>query len=75
MKHIFIALLFAAIIQACQTSTKESNLNESPIVYASPEEVGMSSDSLELIKKHIQWAIDSQFMMHLVIATGKKQIH
>jgi len=78
MTRLILIILLAAIIQACQSPSKENNVGENAIEYVAPEEVGMISDSLQLIKKHIQWAIDSQFIeggVALVARNGKIVFH
>lgn len=62
----------AGTLLCCQLSKTENALTGPEIV--SPGEVGLIADSLDLIRDHIQWAIDSQYIaggVALVARDGK----
>jgi len=57
-KHIY----FALIISSCAAPPTNSSVSKDSANLTAPEEVGLISDSLNLIEEHIQWAIDSQYV-------------
>ncbi len=60
VNHLLIALI--VLLYSCnQSSSRNSDSSESSTL-SNPESVGMISDSLDNIEKHVQWAIDSQFI-------------
>lgn len=64
----FLVTLFAI---SCRTAVPEEG---STIQIVAPAEVGLRGDSLDRIREHIQWAIDSQFIaggVALVAREGK----
>jgi len=69
----FTCAILAGILLSCQ-SPKGENENQALIETASPESVGLIADSLDVIRDHIQWAIDSQYIaggVALVARDGK----
>lgn len=73
MRSKLLCLLFTGVVLSCQ-APKEENETLALAETASPESAGLIADSLDLIRDHIQWAIDSQYIaggVALVARAGK----
>ncbi|MDA0195744.1 MAG: hypothetical protein O2887_12205 [Bacteroidetes bacterium] len=62
MKNPIYFLGLPLIIISCSTPFSDNAASKAASDLIAPEEVGLISDSLNLIDSHIQWAIDSQFI-------------
>src|SRR5688572_29433123 len=73
MRSKLLCLFFTGVVLSCQ-APKEENETLALAETASPASVGLIADSLDLIRDHIQWAIDSQYIaggVALVARAGK----